>query len=100
MTPTHDVNPSMVKLHLRLRAEYLEMPGLRLTLAQAARLFNLPPDVCTATLEALVEVGFLHKHGTSYSRNNSGPPASGPRGSGFWTQNRHAIPSLRIDPKV
>jgi hypothetical protein len=71
VTPTHVANPSMVELHVRARAEYLEMPGMRLTLAQAARLFNLPPDVCAATLDALVGTGFLYRSGLTYIRADS-----------------------------
>jgi hypothetical protein len=37
----------------RVRAEYEEMPCLRLTAPQAQRLFGLRPDVCTRVLTAL-----------------------------------------------
>ena len=40
-------------------SEYREMPGLRLTLAQAARLWGLPAPQCRALLGALVERGRL-----------------------------------------
>jgi len=43
----------------RIRAGYLEMPGLRLTPQQASRLFGVEPAVCRAVLEALVEMQFL-----------------------------------------
>ena len=43
----------------RIDSEYREMPGLRLTLAQAARLWGLPPPQCLALLGALVERGRL-----------------------------------------
>ncbi len=43
----------------RVRAEYLEMPGLRLTEAQAARLLGLELHVCTKVLATLVADGFL-----------------------------------------
>jgi hypothetical protein len=39
----------------RVRAEFEEMPGLRLTLAQAVRLFDLREDVCTRVLDRLVD---------------------------------------------
>ena len=42
-----------------VKAEYLEMPGLCLTLAQARRLWNLDRDTCAAVLERLVESRFL-----------------------------------------
>ncbi len=43
----------------RVRGEYLEMPGLRLTPAQAARLLGLEPQVCCDVLAILVAEGFL-----------------------------------------
>ncbi len=43
----------------RIRGEFEEVPGLALTLAQAGRLFHLPPDVCTRVLAELVDAGFL-----------------------------------------
>ena len=45
----------------RIRGEYLEMPGLRLTLAQAQRLWNQPGDVCEYVLTRLVDDGFLRR---------------------------------------
>jgi hypothetical protein len=44
---------------LRVRAEFLEMPGLRLTPAQARRLWNLEGELCGAVIEALVAEAFL-----------------------------------------
>jgi hypothetical protein len=43
----------------RVRAEYLEMPGLKLTRAQAARLWALDSDTCEAVLTSLVDARFL-----------------------------------------
>jgi hypothetical protein len=43
----------------RIQGEYVEMPGLRLTAAQAQRLWGLERDVCTALLGALVDAKFL-----------------------------------------
>ena len=43
----------------RIRGEYLEMPGLRLTLAQAQRLCGVEPILCRRVLDALVETKFL-----------------------------------------
>ena len=43
----------------RVRAEYLEMPGLQLTPAQAARLWALDRRLCESVLTALVEARFL-----------------------------------------
>jgi hypothetical protein len=43
----------------RIRGEYLEMPGLRLTPAQAQRLCGVEPMLCTMVLDALVDAKFL-----------------------------------------
>ncbi len=43
----------------RVRCEFLEMPGLRLTEKQAGRLWGLDPPFCSAVLRSLVEAGFL-----------------------------------------
>jgi hypothetical protein len=43
----------------RIRGEFLEMPGLRLTIAQAQRLWHLDALVCESLLAALVDTQFL-----------------------------------------
>jgi hypothetical protein len=43
----------------RIRGEYIEMPGLRLTATQAQRLWGLDRAACDAVLSALVDVEFL-----------------------------------------
>jgi hypothetical protein len=43
----------------RARSEFIEMPGLQLTVPQAARLWGLGEKVCCAVVDALVDVGFL-----------------------------------------
>ena len=43
----------------RMRAEYLEMPGLRLTLEQAQRLCGAERTLCKMVLDALVDEQFL-----------------------------------------
>ena len=45
----------------RVQGEFLEMPGLRLTIAQAQRLWGLDRSVCDALLGALVEAKFLFR---------------------------------------
>ena len=45
----------------RVRAEFLEMPGLCLTMAQARRLWCLEPSVCDAVFRALIESRFLSR---------------------------------------
>ena len=43
----------------RIRAEYLEMPGLRLTAGQVQRLCGVERELCQKVLEALMERKFL-----------------------------------------
>jgi hypothetical protein len=43
----------------RIQGEYNEMPGLRLTMAQAQRLWGLDRAECDAVLGALVDTKFL-----------------------------------------
>jgi len=43
----------------RLRAEFLEMPGLRLTVAQVQRLCGVDSTICQTVLDALVDLKFL-----------------------------------------
>ena len=57
----------------RVRGEYLEMPGLSLTLSQAQRLWGLDPTLCGAVLDALVATRFLTRtHRGHYVRTDSG----------------------------
>jgi predicted transcriptional regulator of viral defense system len=46
---------------LLVQSEYLEMPGLTLTEAQARRLWNLDGGTCRLVLSTLVERGFLKR---------------------------------------
>jgi len=55
-----------------IQAEYLEMPGLCLTLAQAARLWNVDRDTCLRELASLVDTRFLYRSGDSYLRTGCG----------------------------
>jgi hypothetical protein len=59
---------STVQDWLRLiQAEYLEMPGLRLTKPQVQQLWRLEPEMCDALLESLVATDFLKKtHRNAY----------------------------------
>ena len=43
----------------RIRAEYLEMPGLNLRPEQLQRLCGIDGAVCQTALDALVDTGFL-----------------------------------------
>jgi hypothetical protein len=63
----------------RIKAEYLEMPGLRLTVAQAGRLWGLEAPACLDLLERLIGERFLQRRpdGT-YARVTDGLPAPTP----------------------
>jgi hypothetical protein len=57
----------------RLQAEFLEMPGLRLTVAQAQRLCGLDQALCQDVLDALVDVKFLRVNSDrTYARLSDG----------------------------
>ena len=45
----------------RIRAEYLEMPGLRLSADQARRLWGTDEETCRTALTALVDTRFLQQ---------------------------------------
>ncbi len=47
----------------RIKAEYMELPGLQLTPWQAQRLWGLDQTQCDAILEALVDAAFLRRTG-------------------------------------
>lgn len=56
MAPEMLIDPTVVR---RARAEYLEMPGLRLTSAQAQRLWGLDRRTCDELLTELTSEHFL-----------------------------------------
>ena len=57
----------------RLRAEFLEMPGLRLTAQQVHRLCGVEQKTCRAVLDALVSEKFLcAKPDGTYARLTEG----------------------------
>lgn len=57
----------------RVRAEYLEMPGMRLTRAQAARLWGLNDETCGELLDSLIKEKFLERrHDGMYARLTEG----------------------------
>jgi hypothetical protein len=57
----------------RLRAEFLEMPGLRLTAQQVHRLCGVDQDACRAVLDVLVSEKFLcAKPDGTYARLTDG----------------------------
>jgi hypothetical protein len=61
MPATQTKAPDLRELSRRVRAEYLEMPGLCLTDRQARRIWNLDEVRCDAVLRALVDAQFLRR---------------------------------------
>ena len=65
----HDFDTALLR---RVYGEYLEMPGLQLTLPQAARLWNLTPDLSGQVLTRLVDASMLRRVGERYVLARSG----------------------------
>jgi hypothetical protein len=64
---------TMLRTLERVRAEFLEMPGLRLTAAQVERLCGIEQTTCKAVLGALVDARFLRVSANGiYSRLTDG----------------------------
>lgn len=55
------------RLRTRIQSEFREMPGLILTLPQAARLFSLDVARCERILGALVDEGCLATNGKTFA---------------------------------
>jgi hypothetical protein len=53
------LSEALTALAVRVRGEYEEMPGLRLTVGQAARLFGMPLNVADAVLRDLRRASVL-----------------------------------------
>ena len=71
--------PPPERLLERIRAEYLEMPGLCLTPEQLQRLCGVEPTLCRLVLDSLVDAKFLClKLNGTYARLTDGE-ASRPR---------------------
>ena len=74
----------------RIRAEFLEMPGLRLTVEQVQRLCGAERTPCQAVLDALVDAKFLCvKSNGTYARLTDGVP-----------RPRPAKADLGVEPRV
>jgi hypothetical protein len=60
----------------RVRGEFLEMPGLRLTARQAQRLWRMDEHACDAVLGALVDARFLARtRDGAFIMNDGNAPA-------------------------
>lgn len=64
--------PDEEHLCARIRAEFREMPGLMLTLPQAARLFSIDLVRCERVLTTLVDQGHLATNGTTFASVRAG----------------------------
>lgn len=60
----------------RIVGEYLEMPGLNVTIPQACRLWDIDRPRCAHLLDTLLASGFLRKSGESYMRADAGRHAA------------------------
>lgn len=70
LSPAETSIPRWLRL---IRAEYLEMPGLRLTEPQIRRLWGLDTVTAEALLSALLDVKFLRRtHQGAYVRADQG----------------------------
>jgi len=75
----------------RIRAEYLEMPGLRLKGEQVERLCGVDHTVCQVALDTLVETGFLFVNADG---------AYGRATDGMYPRPRAAKADLRSAPRA
>ena len=65
----------------RIRGEYLEVPGLRLTTRQAQRLWHLDRARCEVLLNALVDARFLRRTADSaFVRRDANSPVGNAAG--------------------
>jgi hypothetical protein len=81
------------RVHERIRAEYLQMPGLFLTQAEARDLCGVEQALCQQVLDTLVEMNFLSltANGT-YARVTDGPVEPRPQPA---KANLRTAPSIR-----
>lgn len=64
-----DIDKTLLK---RAFDEYIEMPGLHLTVAQASRLWDVKPERACRALDRLVSTTFLRRVGDGYERVDCG----------------------------
>jgi hypothetical protein len=66
------MKPRVSDLEARVQSEYLDMPGQRLTVAQASKLWNVDETVASVVLDRLVARRFLRHVGPYYFRSDLG----------------------------
>ena len=59
-------------LLVRVYGEFIEMPGLQLTVPQASRLWSVDSTLSAQVLNQLVDASFLRRSGSCYVRADSG----------------------------
>ena len=78
----------------RLRAEFLEMPGLRLTVAQTQRLCGVDKAPCQTALDALIRARFLRINADgTYARLSDGESVEVPLMPEWIELTQLAMPS-------
>lgn len=81
----------------RIRAEFTEMPCMRLTVAQAARLFGLEQPECRQLLAGLVHAHFLVRDASGqYYR----PGQAGADHAGLPGPDRQRLPAAGLKPRT
>jgi Fic family protein len=75
MTGAREEKTRIRDLEARVQSEYLEMPGQRLTIAQASKLWNVDETIANAVLDRLVHRRFLRHVGPYYFRSDLGVSA-------------------------
>ena len=65
----HEIDANLL---IRVYGEYVEMPGLQLTVPQASRLWNVNLSLSAQVLDRLVDAAFLRRSGGCYVRADSG----------------------------
>jgi hypothetical protein len=67
-------NPEFGDALIAIQREFVDMPGLKLTLGQAVRLWAMPAGTCQTALAALVASGFLVDIGDGRYGRRGTPP--------------------------
>lgn len=55
-----------------IKAEFLEIPGVSLTVRQAERLWHLNAAMCRQIVERLIDEGFLRRANVAFVRSRCG----------------------------
>jgi len=76
MQHTNDEREVDIILMTQVYGEFVEMPGLRLTIEQASRLWNMRLKTSAQVLDRLVDASFLRRAGAHYLRADSGRSAA------------------------